>query len=57
MNQVIMTKVSDHKRGKSGRENVKMYTFVIGTGSKKRTETKHMTPGQAESYKTQLQGK
>ncbi len=54
--QVIMTKISSHKSGKSGREGVCMYTIVSGEGSKKRTETKHMTPGQAESYKSQLQG-
>ena len=54
---VVMNKISTHKSGKSGREGVCMYTFVSGTGSKKKTETKHMTPGQAEAYKTQLQGK
>ena len=53
---VTMTKASSHKSGKSGREGVCMYTFVIGEGSKKRTETKHMTPAQADAYKNQLQG-
>ncbi len=52
-----MTKISSHKRGKSGKEGVCMYTFVIGEGSKKRTETKHMTEAQANAYKTELQGK
>jgi len=55
--EVIMNKISAHKRGKSGREGVCMYTFVTGTGSKKRSITKHMTPAQAEAHKNQLQGK
>ena len=54
---VEMTKASTHKSGKSGREGVCMYTFIIGEGAKKRSETKHMTPAQADAYKQQLQGK
>jgi len=52
--EVHMNKISTHKRGASGKAGVCMYTFVHGEGSKKKTETKHMTPSEAESYKKQL---
>ena len=32
-----------------------MYTFVYGTGSKKVSETKHCSDGQADAYKEQLE--
>ena len=51
-----MTKISTHKRGESGKQGVCMYTFVSGEGKNKKSETKHMTPAQADAYKTQLQG-
>ena len=51
-----MTKISEQKRGQSGRQGVCMYTFVSGTGTKKKTETKHCTPSEAEAHKTALQG-
>lgn len=56
MAEVTMTKISEHKRGQSGRQGVCMYTFVSGEGKNKKTETKHCTPAEAESYKETLQG-
>ena len=32
-----------------------MYTFVYGKGSKRVSETKHMTEQQADAYKSQLE--
>ena len=54
--EVTMTKISTHKRGETGRQGVCMFTFTHGTGNKKKSETKHMTPAQADSYKNQLAG-
>ena len=32
-----------------------MYTFVYGKGSKRTSETRHMTPAQAEAHKSNLE--
>ena len=54
---VTMTKISDHKRGQSGRQGVSMYTFVYGEGKNKKSQTKHMTANEAEAHKNSLGGK
>jgi len=55
--QVIMTKISTHKKGQSGRAGVCVWTFIHGEGKNKKSTTKHLTPSGAEAFKNQLQGK
>lgn len=52
MPEVIMTKISDHK----AKRGVSMYTFVHGSGKNRKSETKHCTASEAESYKKSLGG-
>jgi len=63
--QVEMRKISSSKR-KSGiktgpsyvrnvQEGSSQYVFITGSGSKRRSETRHMTEAQAQAYKTQLE--
>ena len=66
--QVEMRRISQHKKQQqgvtyanttSGNRTLKdggMYTFVYGKGSKKVSETRHMTEQQATNYKKQLEG-
>ena len=56
MNEIVMTKISTHKKGETGKLGVSMYTFVYGTGKNKKSVTKHMTEAQASAFKNQLQG-
>jgi len=56
MKTVIMSKISTHKKGETGKQGVCMYTFVSGEGKNRKSETKHLTPSAAEAYKNQLQG-
>ena len=51
MTETVITKISTHKSGKSAKEGVCMYAVVSGTGSKRKSETRHMTPAQAASMK------
>ena len=46
MNRVI-TKVSEHKKGKGARLGLAMYTVAEGNGSKRKSYTKHMTEAEA----------
>lgn len=67
--EVIMNKVSTHTKTRQGMSyptgasanrtiaGAGMYTFVYGTGSKRTSETRHMTEQQAHEYKKQLEGK
>lgn len=68
---VEMQRISTHKKttngeavaSKSGQttytkrtvEGLGMYTFVYGKGSRKVSETKHMSDSQADNYKKQLE--
>ncbi len=52
MTETVITKISTHKKGKSAREGVCMYTVVSGTGSKRKSETRHMTEDQANGLKS-----
>ena len=54
---ITMNKISEHKRGKSGKQGVCMYTFVHGEGKNKKSITKHLTPSGAEAFKAELAGK
>jgi hypothetical protein len=71
--EVTMNCVSKHKRTMTGQtvksrdeqtsytkqliEGAGMYTFVYGTGSKRKSETRHMTETQAKAHKLMLEGK
>jgi len=65
--QVEMRRISKHKKqrvgvvyanSKSTNRTLKdggQYVFITGTGSKRRSETKHMTEAQAIEYKDRLE--
>ena len=70
--QVEMNCVSKHKKSVTGQqvkskdeqrsytkqliEGAGMYTFVYGKGSKRVSETRHMTEAQAKQHKAYLEG-
>ncbi len=57
MNEVVVTKISTHKKRNSAREIVHMYTVVSGKGSNRTSQTRHMTEAQASVLKKTLGGK
>ena len=55
MNEVVITKVSTHKKRYRGK-TVHMYTVASGVGSKRTSQTYHMTEQDAEAMKNRLKG-